>query len=323
MKKLFCATLVMMTLGATATLRADDALRRVQQSLREQGFYYGPVNGAPGDETTQAVRRYQIRNGLPVTGQLDDATKRSIQQTASAAIPSGTSGSGDEPRQSGASAGNSGGTSQREPTRAVPTPSNPEPTRREPPANDNDNDDGAATGPAYQRPTVRPVPDTANRSQLHDVEDEDAAASSAPNARSDSDARPGLNARPDLRAAPGAPEDRPLPRNAVLPSARLSDLFASTPYEFAPPPVQADVLRRAQRALTREGFYDGAVSGAPSDLTSDSLAHFQGVNRLRKTGRLDVNTLGLLRLLPGRQSVGPRDRAEGGPNIIFEGRRGY
>ena len=110
----------------------------------------------------------------------------------------------------------------------------------------------------------------------------------------------------------------------MLPSARLGALFASTPYEFAPPPVQADVLRRAQGQLTRQGFYDGPVNGVPSELTADALANFQGVNRLRKTGRLDVSTLGLLRLLPGRQRVAPRDVEDEGPRrdprIIFEGR---
>ena len=304
MKRILCVTLAGMTLGLLGTLHADDALRRVQQSLREQGFYYGPVDGSPGDETTQAVRRYQIRNGLPVTGQLDDATKRSIQQTGSAGAAAG--GGGDAP-QYGQSMVNGGGSTRRGTSRQLPTPSDTEPTPRPAPQDEGE----TAPDATYQRPTVRSVPEGTDRGTPHDVEDEDTPAR-APGA-----------ARPDLRADPGAPEDRPLPRNAVLPSARLSELFASTPYEFAPPPVQADVLRRAQRVLARQGFYDGAVNGMPSEPTTDSLTHFQGVNRLRKTGRLDVNTLALLRLLPGRQSVGPRDRDQGGPNIIFEGRRGY
>ena len=157
---------------------------------------------------------------------------------------------------------------------------------------------------------------------------------SAPAPRGPTNARPGpddddrpvprgpVYGRPDLRADGGVPEDRPLPRNAVLPSARLTTVFANTPYEFAPPPVQAGVLRDAQKILTRDGFYDGAVNGVPSEATADALAEFQGVNRLHKTGRLDVSTLGVLHLLPGRQTVTPRDRDDdrGGPNIIFQGR---
>lgn len=312
MKTPFCVTLAAMALGWVGTLHADEALRKVQQSLRAQGFYYGPVNGTPGDETTQAVRRYQIRNGLSVTGQLDDATRRSIQQTGAAV--SGGAGAQGEP-----SAGNGAGENPRSTARPAAPPANGQPSRR----GDAEDEENPAAEPGYQRPTVQPVPGEPNRNAPHDVEDDEAPAPRAPSVvpRPDLRADPGAGSgQPDLRGGPPSPEDRPLPRNAVLPSARLSALFASTPYEFAPPPVQVDVLRQAQRALRREGFYDGAASGVPDNLTADSLANFQGVNRLRKTGRLDVNTLGLLRLLPGRQSVGPRDREGGGPNLIFEGR---
>ncbi len=69
--------------------RADAETRQIQESLRAQGFFYGDVNGNPSEETTQAIRRFQIRNGLPVTGQLDDATRSAIasvgQQTTPAA----------------------------------------------------------------------------------------------------------------------------------------------------------------------------------------------------------------------------------------------
>ena len=312
MKSFFSLMLILVVLGIAGpgTARADEALRRVQQSLRDQGFYYGPVDGSAGDETTQAVRRYQIRNGLPVTGQLDDQTRKTILQTGSASSQSPATINGDTGNQRGQSSANGGTTTRGTTVRPAPTPSTTQPTRRAAPPEE---DDDSATGPAYQRPTVRPVPDEGNqddgRSSRGNRDDD------APMARG-----PG-NPRPDLRAGPDAPEDRPLPRNAVLPSARLSAVFASTPYEFAPPPVQADVLRRAQKLLTREGFYDGPVNGVPSELTADSLANFQGVNRLRKTGRLDVSTLGMLRLLPGRQAMGPRERVdEGDPNVIYQGR---
>jgi peptidoglycan hydrolase-like protein with peptidoglycan-binding domain len=59
-------------------VRADAETRQIQESLRAQGFFYGDVNGNPGEETTQAIRRFQIRNALPVTGQLDEATRSAI-----------------------------------------------------------------------------------------------------------------------------------------------------------------------------------------------------------------------------------------------------
>jgi peptidoglycan hydrolase-like protein with peptidoglycan-binding domain len=38
----------------------------VQQALKDQGFYYGDVNGEKTADTTAALRRYQIRNGLQI-----------------------------------------------------------------------------------------------------------------------------------------------------------------------------------------------------------------------------------------------------------------
>jgi|HubBroStandDraft_6_1064221.scaffolds.fasta_scaffold478886_1 peptidoglycan hydrolase-like protein with peptidoglycan-binding domain len=60
------------------SLWADDLTRAVQQHLKDQGFYYGEVDGQGGEETTAAIRRYQIRYGLRVNGQLDEETLKSL-----------------------------------------------------------------------------------------------------------------------------------------------------------------------------------------------------------------------------------------------------
>ena len=59
-------------------LRADQTLQSVQQALKNQGFYYGNVTGDKSVETTSAIRRYQIRNGLQVTGEIDSETLQSL-----------------------------------------------------------------------------------------------------------------------------------------------------------------------------------------------------------------------------------------------------
>jgi peptidoglycan hydrolase-like protein with peptidoglycan-binding domain len=72
-------TLLFLLLVWTASsLWADDLTRTVQQRLKDQGFYYGEVDGRGGDETSAAIRRFQIRHGLKVTGQLNDETLRSL-----------------------------------------------------------------------------------------------------------------------------------------------------------------------------------------------------------------------------------------------------
>ena len=69
---------LVVTLCAISFVHADEAIRSLQQTLKSQGFYYGAVTGDKNAETTAAIRRYQIRNGLPVTGEVNEETLRSI-----------------------------------------------------------------------------------------------------------------------------------------------------------------------------------------------------------------------------------------------------
>ena len=59
-------------------MRADQLVESVQQALKDEGFYYGEVNGDMNANLTAAIRRYQIRNGLQVTGELNDETLQSL-----------------------------------------------------------------------------------------------------------------------------------------------------------------------------------------------------------------------------------------------------
>jgi peptidoglycan hydrolase-like protein with peptidoglycan-binding domain len=89
MKK-FVSLFVFPLLLASAAL-ADDQLRSAQTALKSQGFFYGDVNGQASAETTAAIRRYQIRNGLEVTGTLNketlDALNLAPKQTPQVAPP--------------------------------------------------------------------------------------------------------------------------------------------------------------------------------------------------------------------------------------------
>ena len=57
---------------------SDDNLREVQMKLREGGFYSGEIDGAYSSDLAAALTRYQIRNGLPITGQLDADTSKAL-----------------------------------------------------------------------------------------------------------------------------------------------------------------------------------------------------------------------------------------------------
>jgi peptidoglycan hydrolase-like protein with peptidoglycan-binding domain len=81
-------------LCAVGLVRADQTIRSLQQTLKNQGFYYGAVTGDKSAETTAAIRRYQIRNGLQVTGEINEETLRSVNSSsnsiASASQPAST-----------------------------------------------------------------------------------------------------------------------------------------------------------------------------------------------------------------------------------------
>ena len=64
---------------------ADESLRAAQARLKEGGFYFGQVNGVYDSETSAAVSRFQIRNGLRISGQLDAETMKSLGVTAAPA----------------------------------------------------------------------------------------------------------------------------------------------------------------------------------------------------------------------------------------------
>jgi len=64
---------------------ADPTVQQAQQALKEQGFYYGEVTGQKNADTTAAIRRFQIRNGLQVTGELNDETLLALKSPPSSA----------------------------------------------------------------------------------------------------------------------------------------------------------------------------------------------------------------------------------------------
>ena len=61
-------------LSLAAAVRADDNVREVQTKLSNEGLYYGEVDGAYSPDLSAALTRYQVRKGLPITGQLDVET---------------------------------------------------------------------------------------------------------------------------------------------------------------------------------------------------------------------------------------------------------
>lgn len=57
-----------------------DAVSGVQGRLSNLGFDCGPVDGKLGDLTRDALRDYQKKRGLKVTGEVDEATRKRLQE---------------------------------------------------------------------------------------------------------------------------------------------------------------------------------------------------------------------------------------------------
>jgi peptidoglycan hydrolase-like protein with peptidoglycan-binding domain len=201
--------------------------------LKDQGFYYGEINGETNANLTADIRRYQIRNGLQVSGELNTETLQSLGIGSSALPPTGT-----KP--------------------VLPGPAAP-------------------VEPAERSPSETPNPNPASPAQPFD----------------------------------NVPQDQQIyPSNPVTPGASSQrGVLAGTPFEAAPPPVQRNVVLSAQIALARRGLYHEEINGLYGPAMEFSLRAYQSRTRLPVTGRLDLETLAALQLLPGgRPPVFPQPR---------------
>jgi peptidoglycan hydrolase-like protein with peptidoglycan-binding domain len=91
----FLLSLLGISFSIIASVSANDNVRAAQTKLKEGGFYFGEVDGVVSSDLSAAVTRYQIRNGLQITGQLDKATSKALgveaAMTTTASEPAKTS----------------------------------------------------------------------------------------------------------------------------------------------------------------------------------------------------------------------------------------
>jgi len=235
---------VLIFIGSTMLMRADQLVESVQQALKDQGFYYGEVTGEMNATLTAAIRRYQIRNGLQVNGELNSETLQSLGINSSASA------------------------------RPATRPASPR-----------------AGEPA--KPSEPPSKETAN-----------------------------ANPAPPIQSFGNAPQDHLYPSNPVAPATSPGGVLAGTPFEAAPAGVQRNVILSAQIGLARRGLYHEQIDGLFGPAMEFSLRAYQARTRLPVTGRLDLETLAALQLLPGARGPvfhPPRQRGHPWPNEPIRG----
>jgi peptidoglycan hydrolase-like protein with peptidoglycan-binding domain len=74
----FVLLAVAASIAVAGSVWANDEVRGVQEKLRDGGFYSGEIDGAYSSQLSAALTRYQIRNGLAITGQLDVDTSKAL-----------------------------------------------------------------------------------------------------------------------------------------------------------------------------------------------------------------------------------------------------
>ena len=215
MKRIFAVAILATVLGLDAL--GDTAIQQAQETLKEQGYYYGQITGEKNADTVAAIRRFQIRNGLQVTGDLNEETLRALNSNTAASVQTAT-------------------------------------------------------------PAPRP-----NESR--------AAAEAGDDLRSE----------PPQQAGPTIPRAvKPGEIYASPPAQMRSDVFADTPYATAPPQLHRQILLGVETSLRRRGLYRGELDGVFGPELEFSLRDYQTRVGLLSTGRLDMDTLASLQLLPGQ-----------------------
>jgi peptidoglycan hydrolase-like protein with peptidoglycan-binding domain len=76
-----------LALMIAGTVCADELTQTVQEQLKAQGAYSGPIDGKPSTELTKALKDYQQRHHLPATGVLDRATAKALDDENGLALP--------------------------------------------------------------------------------------------------------------------------------------------------------------------------------------------------------------------------------------------
>jgi peptidoglycan hydrolase-like protein with peptidoglycan-binding domain len=233
---------VAVAIALPVALKASDTTRDLQAELKSRGFYFGEVTGTESAETTAAIRRFQIRNGLSVTGKADTTTLEAL----GIGVPA-------------------------KPPQANPAPVSPTPAPALKPE--------TSEKPPKSQPAPEPVPTR----RVSPVE----PAETISGERVYRGRLPGESMVDPPTAIPNAAD-----------GSSLAGLFYGTPYWDAPRELQVRTLVRVQQILRGAGYYAGISDGILGPETEEALLRYQSARGLDRTGRLDMQTLSRMDLLP-------------------------
>lgn len=279
--KRFLFAFLLLGFALSVHCAADERTAKIQAQLKERGFYFGEVDGKPGDETKAAVKRFQIRNGLAVTGETDPGTLEALGLIAAQLPP--------EP-----------------PVQAPPTPK-PAVARGPDPKIPVFPDRSTTRTPATPTPMS--------------PEDREFVRNVEPVGKGDRFERDGRLERGGIGSPTRVDPPRSIPEpedEEDIEPGTFDRIFRGTAFETAPLPLQINTFNKAQMALYRAACQDD-ISDVPDAETEEALMRYQRKYRLPLTGRLDVGTLNKMDLLPGLKDGPPLKPFRNGGEKIYRG----
>lgn len=302
-------------LAVSPLAAGEDRLKAAQGVLKVQGYYFGELDGESSEETTQALKRFQVRNLLPVTGQLDETTAKVLEALGgSKSAPAPVAGAivADKPA-SPATAAAKAAADKTTPTLPHPPGGGPgrDPVSKEAAATAAPTSAAAAKStPAKAAPTPVPLQELAAANAKPSVT---VAASTQPVAPRQASPPPvAATPAPAPAVAAAAPAPTAIPRilsatptPAVVSSAAPAEPSPLSDATRRPPPGTEPVARgagqptsdrvtvvsKAQEILSQEGFYKGSINGTRDAKLYQALRQYQSAKGLPTSGELDQPTM--------------------------------
>lgn len=247
----------------------------LQKKLSELGLFAGKIDGYYGPQTANAIRAFELRNNLPLTGSHDSPViERILSSDPAGRVTLPDQATLAQPRAVSAPA----------PTPLVP----PTPARVQ---------QVAATPQAIQM--IQPVRSASAASPAVQAFDEVAIAT-ANTIDGIIAAMEGVRTPPEKMASPPVPRATLPPIAPAQPMPAPVQLISATSASTASaasvaPATDGELVAQIQRGLASLGFFRAAIDGKPGPETARAIREFENFHRYKVTGLVKPDLVGLLR----------------------------
>jgi peptidoglycan hydrolase-like protein with peptidoglycan-binding domain len=276
--------------------------KHLQQSLKDQGFYEGQVDGILGARTKEALRKFQESKGLDASGKLDNQTASALGIEFSDIQPV----RGTEPVQPATSP--TPGGMENQPT-VSPTPmieggatttpdtdvdtqaGTPDPMTSPTPSTDVDTQ--AGTPEPMTSPTPSDPNDTNVDPQSGDVDtqsgDSTSTVTGGDTETHETEPTSGdrLGGEPTMGGVEGQEDPNVVNETEIEPQAGTQTTF------------DKQTIRKVEQALKEKNLFKGKVDGVIDTQTTEAIRRFQTDNGMTVTGQLDSRVIQALGVTTG------------------------